>query len=43
MINKDGSRYEGLFTNNKKSGFGVEILKDGSKFEGEFVNGIKTG
>ena len=42
----DGCKYNGVFKDNKKNGFGIEFMKKGTKvsvFEGQWVNDKKEG
>ena len=39
----DGSRYEGLFVDNKRQGYGTMSWPDGKKYEGLWADGEKHG
>jgi hypothetical protein len=41
-INKSGVKYEGLFENDQKHGFGIETFSDG-KYQGYFIKGKRHG
>ena len=40
---KDGSKYSGMFKQNKASGLGIFIHPDGDKYQGEFENDRANG
>jgi hypothetical protein len=40
---KDGRRYEGGYSLNKKHGKGTYTYSDGSKYSGEWVEGLQHG
>lgn len=43
MLNLNGTKYEGLWLNDKLNGVCVEIGLEGNRYEGEYSNGIKHG
>jgi hypothetical protein len=36
-------RYIGLYSNNKRHGYGISILTNGDQYLGEFINGMLNG
>ena len=43
MLNPDGSKYMGMFKDEKFEGYGIYMWEDGDLYEGEFMDNQQHG